>query len=177
MSDRDAAVDSTEWVAHALDEYQAHLIHYAAQLLGDVDDARDVVQEAFLELCRMDRSAVEDRVGPWLFTVCRNRSVDLLRKEGRMRPEEQASPLDAAALDPAPASVVEGADSYERVLRIIALLPPIQQEVLRLRFEAELTYREISEVTGKSESNVGYLLHVALKTVRQQLHDTAAAGV
>ena len=39
MDDHVAAVDTTEWVAGALDEYQAHLINYAVQLLGDVDVA------------------------------------------------------------------------------------------------------------------------------------------
>ena len=44
-----------------------------------------------------------------------------------------------------------------------------QREVVRLKFQAGLSYAEISRVTGHSVSNVGFLLHTALKTLRRQM--------
>jgi RNA polymerase sigma-70 factor (ECF subfamily) len=41
---------------------------------------------------------------------------------------------------------------------------------VRLKFQAGLSYREISRVTELSVSNVGYLIHTAIRTLRRQLH-------
>ena len=56
-----------------------------------------------------------------------------------------------------------------RVLGILETLPANQQEVIRLKFQNDLTYREISQVTELSVSNVGFLIHTGLKTVRRKL--------
>ena len=55
------------------------------------------------------------------------------------------------------------------MLQILADLPDNQQEVVRLKFQDNLSYRDIAEVTGLSVSNVGYLLHMAVKRLREQL--------
>ena len=47
-------------------------------------------------------------------------------------------------------------------------LPPRQQEVLQLKFQNDLSYQQISEITELSVSNVGVLIHNALKTLRQR---------
>jgi RNA polymerase sigma-70 factor (ECF subfamily) len=67
------------------------------------------------------------------------------------------------------AEVVELRRDVEVVLGVLATLPPNQQEVVRLRFMHELSYREIGEITDLSVSNVGYLLHVALTAIRVRL--------
>jgi RNA polymerase sigma-70 factor (ECF subfamily) len=48
-------------------------------------------------------------------------------------------------------------------------LPDNQQEVIRLKVQNGLSYREISEVTGLSVSNVGFLLHKGIKTIREKM--------
>ena len=57
--------------------------------------------------------------------------------------------------------------------RLMAGLPPNQQEVLRLKFQHSLSYREISSITGLSETNVGFLIHVGIKRLRELLPDTS----
>ena len=52
------------------------------------------------------------------------------------------------------------------VLRVLETLPPKQQEVIRLKFQGEMSYKEISEVTQLSVSNVGFLIHAGLKRLR-----------
>src|SRR6185369_13216076 len=75
-----------DWIDAAVLRYQRPLIGYAARLLGnEFDAARDVVQEAFLKLCEQDRAKVEPHLAEWLFSVCRNRALDVRRKEKRMR--------------------------------------------------------------------------------------------
>ncbi len=56
-------------------------------------------------------------------------------------------------------------------------LPPKQQEVLRLKFQQGLTYREISQVTQESIGNVGWLLHKGLKSLKERLAGGEMQGV
>ena len=75
--------------------------------------------------------------------------------------------------DSTPAEVAETRDSAEHVFQLLDQLPENQQEVVRLKFQGGLSYRAISEVTGLSVSNVGYLLHQAIHTLRRR---TQASG-
>ena len=57
-----------------MDRYEGQLVRYAARITGDVERGRDVVQDAFLRLCREDRAKVDGHLAEWLFTVCRRRN-------------------------------------------------------------------------------------------------------
>ncbi|HEV3343331.1 MAG TPA: sigma-70 family RNA polymerase sigma factor [Pirellulales bacterium] len=171
--DKPQAVDANEWARSVVADYEGPLVRYAARITGDVHRARDVVQDTFLRLCEQDRHALDGHLAEWLYTVCRRRALDVQRKEHRMRatlPEE----LDGCAAGHQPREAVDRQESHEAVLAAISRLPDNQQEVVRLKFQSGLSYREIAGVTGLSVSNVGYLLHVALKTVREQCAETTA---
>ena len=66
----------TEWIRGALERYESPLLRYACRLTGNLEQARDVVQDSFVRLCRADRSKVEDHLAAWLFTVCRRRALE-----------------------------------------------------------------------------------------------------
>lgn len=150
------------WIQAALERWEGPLLRYTRSITGDLEVARDVVQDAFLRLCAQPRERVEPRLAEWLFTVCRNRALDLRKKEGRMS-ELPAAALDGAtSAEPPPAAVVEGRD----LLALVDRLPASQAEVVRLRFQAGLSYKEIAAVSGHSVSNVGFLLHTAIKALR-----------
>ncbi len=160
------------WMRSILDRHEGPLTRYAARITGDVDLARDVVQEVFMRLCAEDPSEVNGRMPQWLFTVCRNQALDVRRKERRMRTLELAEvavPADGR-LDPSIAA--EGRETHSRVLRLLATLPESQQEIVRLRFQNGLSYKNIAEVTGLTVTNVGYLIHTAIKTMRERLGET-----
>ena len=55
------------------------------------------------------------------------------------------------------------------VLKILTTLPANQQEVIRLKFQGDLSYSEISRITNLTVSNVGFLLHTGLKTIREKV--------
>ena len=157
------------WMRSVLDRYEGPLARYAARITGDVEQARDVVQETFLRLCAQDRADVDGHLSEWLFTVCRNRALDVRRKESRMRPLSEATVESCESASGSPAALVEDRESTSEVLRVLATLPDSQQEVIHLRFHNGLSYREISSVTELSVSNVGYLIHTAIKTIREKL--------
>jgi RNA polymerase sigma-70 factor (ECF subfamily) len=156
-----------EWVREALERYEKPLIRQAFSITGDLERARDVVQDTFLKLCQADRASVEERLAGWLFTVCRNRALDVRRKEGRMGHLRDAQ----AVADPGERPSEEVARSQEHALVLEALegLPGDQQEAFRLKFQDQLTYREIGQVMGKSLGTVSRLITAALGTIREQL--------
>ena len=71
--------------------------------------------------------------------------------------------------DPAPLDVLERGETTNRILDIYGTLSDNQQEVLRLKFQNGLSYKEISRITDLTVSNVGYLIHTALKTIRAKI--------
>lgn len=70
---------------------------------------------------------------------------------------------------PAPGAVAEGHETEALVHAVLAGLPAKNQEIFRLKFQNELSYQEISEVTGHDLNNIRYVIHTTLKTLRQQL--------
>lgn len=161
--------DRLAWLRSVLDEFEGPLIRYAARITGDADTARDVVQEAFLRLCRENLVELNGRVAPWLFAVRRNKALDVCRKESRMQALMEGRTTDREENDHDPAVYAQVRESKHRVLLLLAELPSNQQEVVRLRFQNELSYKDIATVTGLSVSNVGYLIHTAIAKLREQM--------
>jgi RNA polymerase sigma-70 factor (ECF subfamily) len=155
----------TQWIRDAFDRHEGPLVRYAMRFTGDLELARDVVQDTFLRLCRQPRDRVEGHVAAWLFTVCRRRALDVTQKQSRMRSLD-ADPDRQPASQPTQEALVERQESAAQILALLEKLPPREQEVVRLKLQNELSYREISRVTGLSVSNVGYLIHVAIRKIR-----------
>ncbi len=173
-----------------LDEYEGPLLRYAARITGDVERARDVVQETFLKLCqrptarrgssqaprRGSPQGQSDHVAQWLFTVCRNGALDVSRKERRMKPlseqDERSRPGEADS----PPEAAERAEAAGHVTAALADLPANQQEVLRLKFQDDFSYKQIAGITGLSVSNVGFLIHTGIKKLRNQFQALGLLG-
>jgi len=179
---RDPDVDEqrdhrTAWVQDALRRFAGPLTRYAARITGDAERARDVVQDTFVRLWAADPARLNGKLAEWLFTVCRRRALDVNRKERRMTTLDEIE-LDAtASAEPAPDAQAAQREGEGEALRLLATLPPNQQEVIRLKFQNGLSYQEISGVTGLSVSNVGYLIHMGLKTLRERMRGDEAPSL
>ena len=165
----DESSQQARWVREALDRYERPLVRYAARFTGDLEAARDVVQDTFYKLCREHPSRLNGRLAPWLYTVCRNRALDVRKKESRMQTLEQYAA--EARRDPAPGPLDRAAlrEEHALVLDAVSTLPGNQQEAFRLKFEHGLTYREISSVMNMPLSTVNYTIAQALAAVRRRL--------
>ena len=71
-------------------------------------------------------------------------------------------------------SALEKAEQLAEVLKVLNTLPANQQEVIRLKFQGDLSYMEISRITNLSVSNVGFLIHTGLKTIREKVQPQPA---
>ena len=150
-----------------LQRFQIPLLQYATRITGDDERARDVVQETFVKFQRNGAVAPE-KTATWLFTVCRNGALNVCRKEKRMMFLDEELIESREDEQPMPYEQLEEKEAAGFLLRIVATLPPRQQEVLQLKFQNDLSYRQIAEITKTTANNVGVLIHTALRTLRQR---------
>ena len=156
----------SNWVMQALVEHEAPLLRYATSLVGPVR-APDVVQDTFMRLCAESQKDVDGHVAAWLFRVCRNRAIELVRAERRV------SPLEEAGMEPSsdggPVSALERKRALTRVGAALSTLSEREREVLWLKVDGGLRYKEIAEVMKLSVTNVGFILHTAISKLRKEL--------
>lgn len=155
----------------AFAQFEAPLLRFARTIVGG--QASDVVQDTFERLLGEDRTKVQGHLGAWLFTVCRNRALELKRRSGRVFPlaedEEMMSP------DTSPEGAALKRDQRRALRETLDKLPERQREVVALRFAGGLSYQEIADVTKLSVTNVGVILHTAIKSLRAHMTEAESA--
>lgn len=165
----------------AMARHEPALLRYAARLLRNAEAAQDVVQDTFIRLHRNwgPRFQGGDHVAHWLYRTAHNCAVDFIRRESRLKKLH-----DTAAVEPAvgleTVAPPQGPDPAEErrqlALEHLAGLEPPERQVLLLRLQEGLSYRDISRVTGRSEGNVGCLLHHATKKLTASLKKAGVIG-
>jgi RNA polymerase sigma-70 factor (ECF subfamily) len=160
-----------QFIEQAMAEFESPLIGYAATILNNADQARDVVQDTFIRLCQQDIAKVRDHLKSWLFTVCRNRALDLLRKDQRIQPLDDIrwKKVAGPGLQPDEHAVFD--ERLATVMKILGRLSDNQREVILLKFQQGLSYQEIEKITGLTSGNIGFLIHTGLKRIRELLPD------
>jgi RNA polymerase sigma-70 factor (ECF subfamily) len=160
-----------------VEQYQGPLLRYAARILRDPDAAQDVVQDTFIKMYRgwTKGSRPAPEIKGWLYRVTHNAAVDYIRRQSRLRAlhENQARESEVAAPAEQRAQV-ERRDAMTLVLRYLGELEPEEQQILVLRVEHDLSYKEISEITKRTEGNIGCILHHAMKKLARHLKRAGA---
>lgn len=178
MPDETAAPNwqTTEQAFAAL---EAPLLAYARRLLGDFSLAEDVVQEAFMKLHPQFHHVTAPQ--PWLYRTVHNLAVDHQRRAGRVvladDSAEDGGPglNDANDSQPLPDEQIARWEGIGLVRLVLETLDARSREIIRLRFNEDLSYKEISERMGLKVGHVGYLLHHALKAMAVELEKTEVA--
>ena len=153
------------------EQLETPLLGYAYQLVKRADIAQDLVQEAFLQLHRNQSSVKEPK--PWLYRTIHNLAMNYHRKENRIIPLPDEGPQDdpnsPTATESIPDEHLSRIESIGQLRLAIKKLEHQKQELLRLKFEEELSYKEISARMGLSVGNVGYQLHHLIKSLAAEL--------
>ena len=155
---------------------ESPLLGYARRLLNDHEMAQDTVQEAFLRLHAQFSQVREPR--PWLYRTVHNLALNHQRRVIRLRPLDSGKDTDApAASEPAdpqplPDEQIARQEGVGLVRSGLESLDVRSRELLRLKFNDELSYKEIAARTGLTIGHIGYLLHHALKNLASELART-----
>ena len=152
---------------------ESPLLSYALRLAGDAGVAEDLVQEAFMRLHALFEEVREPR--RWLYRTVHNLALNHRRQAGKivslnLPGDDGASPSnDTTDPQPLPDEQIARWEGIGLVRLSLESLDERSRELVRLKFNEEMSYKEISARTGLNIGHVGYLLHHALKAVADEL--------
>jgi len=178
----EASAQSPETIEELFAALESPLLTYALRLVGDRNMAEDLVQEAFMKLHSQFAEVREPR--RWLYRTVHNQALNHRRdtaKIVRLAPAEDeahsSQPSYSAEVSddaPLPDEQIARLEGIGLVRLSLETLDARSREIIRLKFNDDLTYQQISERTGLKTGHVGYLLHHALKAIAEEL---AKSGV
>ncbi len=158
---------------------ESPLLSYALRLTGERSVAEDVVQEAFMRLHAHFQEVREPR--RWLYRTVHNLSLNQRRQAGKIvsldvpHDEAAAAPPETADPLPLPDEQIARWEGIGLVRLSLEALDERSREIIRLKFNENLSYKEISARTGLTVGNVGYVLHHAIKDIAEELRKNGIA--
>jgi RNA polymerase sigma factor (sigma-70 family) len=156
-----------------VDGCESKLLRYATRVLGNPDVAQDVVQDTLISLFRhWDGDMVlSGAMMNWLYRTAHNRAVDHFRREARRGRVHEAHAQEPPAADPPrdPSAALEASDAAAQAVAALQVLSPRDRQLVILKVFEDRTYAEIGEIAGLTATNVGYILHHAMKKLAMEL--------
>jgi RNA polymerase sigma-70 factor (ECF subfamily) len=162
-----------------VNRYQHALFGLIYRYVGEYHEAHDVLQQVWLQLyLSLPTLHLNQRVKPWLFTVARNRSVDVLRRKRLLSFSEVTTSDEddeAAFLEtlidtsPTPEELLEQRDLEEAILHAILEVPHTYRSVILLYYREHMNYAEIGRVLKMPVSTVKARFHRAKPFLRAVL--------
>ncbi|HCE43767.1 MAG TPA: hypothetical protein DET40_09480 [Lentisphaeria bacterium] len=163
-------------IVSVIREREAPLLRYASRLIRDSDGAKDIVQEVFIRYVRISQTEDKGRIEnlpAWLYRVTRNLCLDHLKSK-RVQLE---IPIDEKIADFAgtdqPDRTFEKKEAMLLARKKIMELEPRDREIVVLKIEHGRSYKEIAEIMGISVTNVGFILHTAMKKLVKEFNAEA----
>ncbi len=138
------------------------MFRLARRMLGNDTESKDVVSDVFAHLLHSSTSLRSDTLMAFLLTSVRNRCINLLAHRQKMQQMQQAVTVEMNCLE-------QSAESEQLLLLqhyVSSRLPELSQQILRLRYQQGLKYREIAETLGVSEVTVYNHLSQSLKQLK-----------
>jgi RNA polymerase sigma-70 factor (ECF subfamily) len=174
----ESTAPSQQWetIEQVFAALESPLLAYARRLLGDMNAAEDVVQEAFMRLHSHFSEVRQPQ--PWLYRTVHNLVVNhqrganrlvLLGDQARGDENSAAGGEEAADSQPIPDEEIARWEGIGLVRLVLETLDDRSKDIIRLRFDDDLSYQEIGERLGLKVGHVGYLLHHALKSMAVEL--------
>ncbi|MFT4692993.1 MAG: RNA polymerase sigma-70 factor (ECF subfamily) [Limisphaerales bacterium] len=153
------------------------LLGYAQRLVRDTEAAQDLVQEAFMKLhVKFDEVKLPKS---WLFRTVHNRALNHIRDGRKIVPlefsddsGEERQLVDGKAL---PDEYIERMETIGQARLSLEALDERSAQLIRMKFNDELSYKQMAAETGLSVGNVGYILHHALKRLATELETSGVS--
>lgn len=150
--------------------YAQPVFRYLYSRIGNVTEAEDAAAQTFLAaLERFPKYRHDGYFASWLFSIARNKAMDYFRKR------RKETPLEEAEFIPANGNLLQHVIKTERITtlsKLIRDLPEEEQELIRLRFVADLGFAEIGHLLSQKEDTVKKSLYRLLDRLKNQLEDS-----
>ncbi|MBU1105186.1 MAG: sigma-70 family RNA polymerase sigma factor [Candidatus Riflebacteria bacterium] len=146
------------------DRYIERLLRYVVLFLKSDEEARDLTQEIFIKVFRsLDQYKFMGKFERWLFVIARRTLIDQYRKK-----KLKTFSFDSMDMDESAIPVQE--ESPDKAPELLQGLPVRDREILQLRFMENMSYEEISEITGMTQ---GSLRNVVCRWIRRIQEDNS----
>lgn len=163
-------------------EYRGYLLGLAVRMLGNISDAEDVVQEAFIRLVRVEVSQIEDIKG-WLIVVVSRLCLTQLtsarsrhESRGAERPGEPAAELSGVLPDPADRVTLD--DSIRLALTVLVeRLTPAERAVFVLHDIFEFPFDAVAQIVGRSPTACRQLASRARRRIQAHTAPARFGGI
>ena len=176
-----------EAFAGLVQRYQQPILSLAYRTLGDLAEAEDLTQQAFLQAWRSaHRYRDSARFSTWLYTIARNLCLNELRRRSR-HPAQSLEAATAESEDRVPLQVEDRAPTgptdvalqrelEEKIQEGLGALPPNQRMAVLLCREEDLSYEDIARILGCSVSATKSLIHRGRETLKHRLKPYLRTG-
>ena len=155
-----------------VEKYQQTAFRLAFRMLGDEDEARDVVQDSFIRIWeKFDTYNEKEKFTSWMYRIISNRAIDSLR-DIRRRAGISLAKLNPGKLETGESGAdirMENQEAGELIRLITRGLPEKQQLVFSLRDLQGLSSQEVQEISGMTETAIKSNLYHARKAIRDRL--------
>ncbi len=167
-SGKPEASTSKDVFTELYEQYMPGVFQYISYRVNDIHLAEDLTSDVFLKALKGFNQYRSDKASffTWLLSIARHRIIDFYRTSSK----KQTVPLgEAAETDSEKVSQEEEDNKKEELQRLqvcLAGLPQQEQEIISLKFGAELNNRQIAGMLSLSESNVGTILYRSVRKLR-----------
>jgi RNA polymerase sigma-70 factor (ECF subfamily) len=149
------------------DQFAPRIYRYLLSRLGSVEDARDITSQTFLTAFEtFPNYQHKGYFSAWLFSIARNKYVDHIRKSNHSSAVPEDNRQDFL---PDPLSEVIETERIVQLRQKISALSGEEQELLRLRYVAELGFAELAVLLKKNEDAVKKSLYRLLARLQSQM--------
>ena len=152
--------------------HQSAVYRLVLRTTGDPTAAEDLTQKAFLKaIGRLGRLRGGGAFRTWLFRIALNLARNRHRNARRWRQAEPEAIFETPVADDDPHEVLEARERADAIRAAVDKLPRMQREVVRLRLDADLPFKEIARILDTTEASAKVSFHHAVRTLRQRLAD------
>lgn len=169
-----ATIESSDLFEEIVRRYQRPIASYVFRMLGDYDLALDVTQDVFLKVYNsLDKYSSEYKFSTWIYRIAHNASIDHIRKNSistrslSEHDDGESYEFQVASNDRSPEQDREIAEWRIEIDEVIKMLPAAYRELIILRHDRDLSYEEISAVTGLPLGTVKNRLFRAREMMRE----------
>ncbi len=149
---------------HIYRQYYPQMYRLARTLLYDADECKDIVSDIFARLLRGGIMPDTDKIEGYLMMSVRNRCRDILKHKSI---RERVEHLFSQELAQSNIIAMNDDDRLERLMQFIEVeLPPLSQQIFRLKFLKEMSYEEVAKATGVSKVTVYNHLSQSLQRIK-----------
>jgi RNA polymerase sigma factor (sigma-70 family) len=151
------------------EQYLPKIFKYVSYRVADRFLAEDITSIVFEKaLTKFNQyDAEKAAISTWIFRIARNTLIDHFRAGVRETTVPLDEAIDMPVKDPSPEEAAISSEERRRLKACLARLSAPEQEIVSLKFSAEMTNRQIAGVLGLSESNVGVILYRAVRKMRK----------